>query len=199
VSKPMPKPKLIFALLLTFIVAIISFPAASATFFGIVGRTPEDPDWLQTVVIFVSFLASSIALLLSININSTRKFWLSKRILQTFSAITSIVSIGLHYGEMLAGKNNQPLVIAFTVITVLLIVLCSFFWSESLISISIIVMGTIFLYGLAFASATATFAYLSTDHFLVGIIWVIFSLGVIASTTVLLTFIAKEIISYQSK
>lgn len=196
----MPKPKLIFALLLTFIVATISFPAASATFFGIVGRTPEDPDWLQTVVVFVSFLASSIALLLSININSTRKSWLSKRILQTFSAITSSVSIGLHYGEMLAGKNNQSLVIAFTVIiTVLLIVLFSFFWSESLISISIIVMGTVFLYGLAFVSATATFAYLSTDHFLVGIIWVIFSLGVIASTTVLLTFIAKEIISYQSK
>jgi hypothetical protein len=195
----MPKLKSIIALLLTCIVAIISFPAASAIFFSIVGRTPADPDWLQTVVVFVVFMASSIALLLSININTTKKSWLSKRILQTFSATTSSASIGLYYGEVLAGKSNQPLVIAFTAITILSIVFASFYWPESLIYILIIVMGTVFLYGLAFVSTSATFAFLSTDHFLAGVIWGIFSLGIISLILVFLTFLAKKISGYQSE
>jgi hypothetical protein len=187
----MPKQKTVIALLVAFIVAIISFPAASAIFFGIVGRTPADPEWLQTVVVLAISMTSTITLLLGFS--TIVKSLLLKKILRTFSAFVSSVWIGLYYGEVLAGKSDRAVAIVFTIATILSIALFSFFRSGRLMSILILAMGMVFTYGLAFVSATATFAFLSTEHFLPGAIWGICSLAIIASTIVLISFLTESI------
>jgi hypothetical protein len=187
--------KLIIALLLTFTVAILSFPAASALCFGLVGRTPEDPEWPYTVTCFMGLLASSIALLIGITMH--RKSWWSKT-MKAISAATSGTWLGIYYGGVIAGIKNHESVTIYTVITILLITIPSFCWSGSLIFISIIVMGIVAVYGLAFMGATATFAFFSTNHFFPGLLWAGFSLTMMATIALLLTLLAKEINSYSA-
>jgi hypothetical protein len=119
----MPTKNSIIALLLTFTVAILSFPAASALCFGLVGRTPEDPDWSYTVTCFVGLLASSIALFFGITTN--RKSWWSK----TTKAISGAISgawLGIYYGGVIAGIKNHQAVTIYTIITIILITIPSF-------------------------------------------------------------------------
>jgi hypothetical protein len=195
IDRTLIKIKLVIALSVAFVVAILSFHAASQMIFGVLGRTPEDLSWSYTVALVVGLLASSIALAIG---TFTPKNYLTSRIAIATSAAISGAWLGVYYGGILAGGKNPQIGGVVAVMTAVLMVVTNFYLRKRLMTIVITVMGTVATYGLAFLCSSAAFAFLSTDNFLWGSIWGIFCLGEIALTMVFLDFLVREIASYRS-
>jgi hypothetical protein len=195
VDRTLIKAKLIIALLVAFVVAILSFHAASQMIFGVLGLTSEDSAWSYAVALFISLLAASIALAIG---TMTAKNSLTSRIAIATSGAISGAWLGVYYGGILAGGKNPQVGGVVAVITALLMVVNNFYLRKRLTTIVIAVMGTVATYGIAFMCSAATFAFLSTNNFLWGSIGGGFCLGAIALTMVFLNLLIREIASYRS-
>lgn len=185
--------KFIIALLITFVVAILSFHAISQMIFGVLGRTWEDPAWPYTVALFMSLLANSIALAIG---QLTAKTSLTSKIALSVSAAMSGACMGIYYGGLLAGDRNPPIGGIVAVIIAVLMVIASFDGRKRLTRIAIIVMGIVATYGIAFLGASAAFAFLSANNFLWGSMWGLFCLGAIALTMRSIDLLCREIADY---
>jgi MFS family permease len=194
IDRTLIKTKFIIALSVTFAIALLSLHAISQMIFGVLGRTSGHSEWSYTVALFIGLLASSLALAIGI---LTPKNSLMPRIAIAISAAISGALLGIYYGGILAGDKNPQIGGIAAVITALLMVVANFYWRKRLMTIAIIVMGTVATYGLAFLCSSAAFAFLSTDNFLWGSIWGIFCLGAIALTMVFLIFLGRELASYR--
>jgi hypothetical protein len=189
----MTKSRQLITLLFTFGVAFLSVPAVSSLVFGVVGRVPEESGWFGTVALFIGLVASTAALAASLF--HPRKSLIS-RILMTISAALSGAWLGFYYSEVMSGFENQPVSLVIAVIVALLMAALGFYLQIRLVTIVILVLGIVAAYGLAFMCSTATFAFLSTNHFVEGILWGVFSLMVIGSIVVFLTKLTKEVLAF---
>ena len=191
----MRRIKFIIGLLVTFVVAILSSHAASQMIFGVLGRTPAEPDWSYTMALFLIFVTAAVTLATSMLVV---KKSLKSRLMITISASMSGAWLGFYYGGIITGGKNPQIAISAAVIAGLLMAVTSFYLQKRLTIIVIVVMAVVATYGLAFLCSAATFALLSTNDFLWGSIWAIFSLGAIALTIVFLNLLVNEIASYLS-
>jgi hypothetical protein len=184
------KRKQVITLLLLFAVVIFSVPAASSFVFGIIGRVPEESGWSGTVASFVGLMLSTATLAAS-------KFYprksLISRITIGISAALSGSWLGFYYGDMIFGAKAQLPTLIIASLSALLMAFMGFYWQIRLVTITIMILGIIAAYGLAFMCSTAAFAFLSTSHFLAGIVWGSFSLIVIGSIIFLISLLVKEI------
>ena len=194
-SQTLRRIKFIIGLLVTFVVAILSSHAASQMIFGVLGRTPAEPDWSYTMALFLIFVTAAVTLATSMLVV---KKSLKSRLMITISASMSGAWLGFYYGGIITGGKNPQIAISAAVIAGLLMAVTSFYLQKRLTIIVIVVMAVVATYGLAFLCSAATFALLSTNDFLWGSIWAIFSLGAIALTIVFLNLLVNEIASYLS-
>jgi hypothetical protein len=184
------KRKQVIILLFVCAVAFLSFPAASSLAFGMIGRVPEESAWSGTVASFAGLVLSTVSLAASLL--HPRKSLIS-RISIAVSAALSGSWLGFYYGDMISGFKAQPPALIMAALSALLMAFIGFYWQLRLVTITIMVLGIIAAYGLAFMCSTAAFAFLSTDHFLEGIVWGGFSLIVIGSIVFLISLLGKEI------
>jgi hypothetical protein len=187
------KRKQVITLLFVCAVAFLSFPAASSLVFGMIGRVPEEAGWSGTVASFSGLVLSTVAL--GASMLHPRKSLVS-RITIAISAALSGSWLGFYYGDMISGFKAQPPALIIAALSALLMAFMGFYWQLRLVTITIMVLGIIAAYGLAFMCSTAAFAFLSTDHFLEGIVWGGFSLIVIGSIVFLISLLTKEIKIY---
>jgi hypothetical protein len=187
--------KFIFVSSVTLAVAVLSLNAVSQLVFSVLGITPEDANWHYTVALFLNLLASAVTLAFC---TLTAKHTLRSRISITISAATSAVWLGFYYGGILSGGTNPQASIGAALLTVLLMAVMSFYLRKRLTTIAVIIVGTAATYGFAFLCSAATFAFLSTSHFLWGISWGSLCSGAIALTVVFINLLVKEITIYLS-
>jgi hypothetical protein len=164
------KRKQVVTLLFICAVAFLSFPAASYLVFGMIGRVPEESGWWGTVASFVGLVISTVTL------GALSGSWL-----------------GFYYGDMISGFKAQPPALIIAALSALLMAAMGFYSQLRLVTITIMLLGIIAAYGLAFMCSTAAFTFLSTSHFLEGALWGGCSLVVIGSIIFLISLLAKEI------
>jgi hypothetical protein len=189
------KRKQFVTLLFVCAVAFLSFPAASSLVFGMVGRVPAESGWSGTVASFAGLVLSTVAL--GASMLHPRKS-LTSRISIAISAALSGSWLGFYYGDMISGFKAQPPALIMAALSALLMACMGFYWQLRLVTITIMVLGIIAAYGLAFMCSTATFAFLSTSHFLEGLVWGGFSLIVIGLIVFLISLLVNEIKGYLS-
>jgi hypothetical protein len=189
------KRKQFVTLLFVCAVAFLSFPAASSLVFGMVGRVPAEPGWSGTVASFAGLVLSTVTL--GAGMLHPRKSLIS-RIMIAISAALSGSWLGFYYGDMVSGFKAQLPALIIAALSALLMAVMGFYWQIRLVTITIMILGIIAAYGLAFMCSTATFAFLSTDHFGEGLVWGGFSLIVIGSIIFLIYSVSNEIKSYLS-
>jgi hypothetical protein len=194
-SQTLKKSKLAIPVLVAVGITAFSWNAIAPLVFINSGRSPGDPGWPYTVTLFLGLLLSAIGL--AVGIVAPQKSLLSK-IMLTISGSISGICGGIYYGEMLAGLQNKKMVIFITVLTVLPIAMSSFWLQKSLTRITLLVMGIVSTYGLAFFCATAAFAFSSTNHWLEGTIWTGFLLAIVALVVFFLSLLVKEFKGYRS-
>jgi hypothetical protein len=186
----MNKRKLVVTLPFIIATVMLSVPAASTLIFGMIGRVPDEQGWYGTVAFFIGLLLSTTALVASL---FTPKESLTSKILTTISAALSGSWLGFYYSEVMSGLKTQPISMVAAAIAALLMASIGFYCRFRLVDIAIVILGVVAAYGLAFMCSTATFAYLSTGHFLAGLLWGGLSLLVIASIIFLLSVLFQEI------
>jgi hypothetical protein len=187
------KRKQVIALLFICSVAFLSFPAASSLVFGMIGRVPEEPAWSGTVASFAGLMLSTVSLTAS-RLHPRKS--LISRISIAISAALSGSWLGFYYGDMIFGFKAQPPALIIASLSALLMAIMGFYWQLRLVTVTIMVLGIIAAYGLAFMCSTAAFAFLSTDHFLEGIVWSGLSLIVIGLIVFLILLLTTEIKNY---
>jgi hypothetical protein len=171
------------------IAAIAAFFAFSTTIFGVMGKTAEDSSWYYAMALYATL---AIAGFTSGIINLTKINSLIERINKIISSFFNGLSIGFFYGGI--SSNNNPKVAIFTAIS-----LGIFFsigivkFKQRSIAIISITIGAIAAYGFAFVAGNYAGSCLSTQHFVLGILWAIASLLYIWLTMRCLTAIANEI------
>jgi hypothetical protein len=184
------KRKQVAILLFVCAVVFLSFPAASYLVFGMVGRVPEESGWSGTVASFAGLVLSTVTL--GASMLHPRKSLIS-RIMIAISAALSGSWLGFYYGDMISGFKTQPLALIIAALSALLMAVIGFYWQLRLVTVTIMLLGIIAAYGLAFMCSTAAFTFLSTSHFLEGILWGGCSLIVIGSIIFLISLLTKEI------
>jgi hypothetical protein len=189
------KRKQFVTLLFVCAVAFLSFPAASSLVFGMVGRVPAESGWLGTVASFAGLVISTVTL--GASMLHPRKS-LTSRISIAISAALSGSWLGFYYGDMVSGFKAQPPALIIAALSAISMAVMGFYWPLRLVTITIMILGIIAAYGLAFMCSTAAFAFLSTDHFLEGLVWGGFSLIVIGSIVFLISLLVNEIKGYLS-
>jgi hypothetical protein len=189
------KRKQFVTVLFVCAVVFLSFPAASSLVFGMVGRVPAESGWSGTVASFAGLVLSTVAL--GASMLHPRKS-LTSRISIAISAALSGSWLGFYYGDMISGFKAQPPALIMAALSALLMACMGFYWQLRLVTITIMVLGIIAAYGLAFMCSTATFAFLSTSHFLEGLVWGGFSLIVIGLIVFLISLLVNEIKGYLS-
>jgi hypothetical protein len=180
----------VITLLFVCAVAFSSFPAASYLVFGMIGRVPEESGWWGTVASFVGLLLSTLAL------GTSALHPKNSLISRTTLAISAALSgswLGFYYGDMMSGFKAQPPALIIAAFSALLMAVVGFYWQLRLVTITIMILGIIAAYGLAFMCSTAAFTFLSTSHLLEGVFWGGCSLVVISSTVFLIFLLTKEI------
>jgi hypothetical protein len=189
------KRKQFVTLIFICAVAFLSFPAASSLVFGMVGRVPAESGWSGTVASFAGLVISTVAL--GASMLHPRKS-LTSRISIAISAALSGSWLGFYYGDMVSGFKAQPPALIIAALSAISMAVMGFYWPLRLVTITIMILGIIAAYGLAFMCSTAAFAFLSTDHFLEGLVWGGFSLIVIGSIVFLISLLVNEIKGYLS-
>jgi hypothetical protein len=184
------KRKQVVTLLFICAVAFLSFPAASYLVFGMIGRVPEESGWWGTVASFVGLVISTVTL--GASVLHPKKSLIS-RITIAISAALSGSWLGFYYGDMISGFKAQPPALIIAALSALLMAAMGFYSQLRLVTITIMLLGIIAAYGLAFMCSTAAFTFLSTSHFLEGALWGGCSLVVIGSIIFLISLLAKEI------
>jgi hypothetical protein len=176
------------------VLAIGAVQAATQTIFGVLGRTPEDPEWSLTIALFTCLLASTMAL--TIGMLTNRNAVLS-RISIALSAAISCVWLGFYYGGTIGGKTPQ-LAIAIAVIGLFVTTSIGWHRQSKFTLMAIVLMGVVTAYGLSFLCSVVAVSFLSTAHFLGGSIWAIFFAVALATSIFLLNLLIREIADYRS-
>lgn len=190
----MKKSKFFGTLVATVILAIGSVHAASQIIFGVLGRTPEDPGWSLTIAVFISFLVATLSLAIGM---LTNKDTFGSRLSIAISAVISCAWLGFYYGGIIGGKN-PPIAITTAIAGLLLTTFTGLHLQKRLTTISIVLLGIVSAYALAFLCLAVVVAYLSTDRLLWGIIWSVFCTVAIAIVLFFINSLIGEIANYRS-
>ena len=185
----MKKLKFLGILAATGILAIGSLQAATQNIFGVLGRTPEDPEWHFTVALFSCFLVSTIALAIGL---LTRKESIGSRIAIATSAAISCMWLGFYYGGIIGGKTPQ-VAIAMAIAGLLITTLISWYRQPKLV-----LMGVVTAYGLSFLCSVVAVSFFSTARLLGGSIWLIFFAVALATTIFFLNLLIRALADYRS-
>jgi hypothetical protein len=188
------KLKFLGILAATGVLAIGSLQAATQNIFGVLGRTPEDPEWHFTVALFSCFLISTIALAIGL---LTRKESICSRIAIAISAAISCMWLGFYYGGTIGGKTPQ-VAIATAIIGLSIVALMSWYRQPKLTLMAIVLMGVVTAYGLSFLCSVVAVAFFSTARLLEGSIWAIFFAVALATTVFFLNLLIRELADYRS-
>jgi hypothetical protein len=187
--------KFIVVSFITLSVGALSLQAASQLVFKVLGITTEDAAWSYLVALSLGFVASTV--LLAIGILTAKNSWMSRMAI-ALSASTSSAWLGFYYGGIVTGGKNPQAATFAAVIAVIIMGVTSFYLRKRPIFIAVMVMGIAATYGLAFLCSAATFAFLSTNNFRLGIIWGSLCLGTVVLTIVFLNVLVREMATYLS-
>jgi hypothetical protein len=115
-----------------------------------------------------------------------------ENLITTLSGVASAALIGFYYGGILQNKNPQFAAISAIVSSIIAAILC-FVFKNGLMRVIVAVAGVICNYSLAFLISSFAFAYLSTQNYLMGSIWGILTVILLAVTMRSLNLAIQEI------
>ncbi len=168
----------LIALVIVAVAVIIpTFHAISLMLFGVLGLVPESTSWKYTLIFFISLGITAVS-------SGVRGIISSKSILgrmtSAVSAATSGALLAFFYRSKGLASGDPEIPIKAVIFTAVVMAIAPFYLTRGWLAVAISVAGSVAAYGFAFLVATVTFAYLSTQNFVWGLIWSVFLLGAIA-------------------
>lgn len=177
---------------LTFIalaVAIVAINAVSRTIFGALGRTSAEPAWSFVLALYTSLGIAGACSGLRALLDTQS---IVGRIATTLSGAASGVLLSFFYAGS-STENNPRIAIAAAVVGGIVMAVSSLLFRRGLIPVTVSTAGAVTGYGFAFFIGTIASACLSTQNWILGILWGSLSIGYLWLTMNSLILTAREI------
>lgn len=175
--------------LIALVVAVVAVNAVSRMIFGALGRTAAEPAWSFVLALYASLGIAGACSGLRVIIGTQSKVW---RIATTLSGTLSGALLSFFYAGS-STANNPRIAIAAAVVGGIVMAVSSLLFRRGLVPVAVSTAGAVTGYGFAFFIGTIASAGLSTQNWILGILWGSLSIGYLWLTMNSLILTVREI------